>query len=206
MTTKEKIITATIQLFNEHGLANVRLQQIAKETDISVGNLAYHFRNKEAIVEAVVERLEEEVSNILANYRRYPNLMDFDFQLSKYFSFISDYPFYFLDLLEIERTFPQIHTNRQHHTAKMAHQFRKRFDFNEQRGILKEEPREGIYDSIANTILITITFYTPQNMIRGNGQVHESSFKEAVWNLMYPYFTDDGIAEFKQLIEPILRE
>lgn len=206
MNTKQKIINATIQLFNEHGLANVRLQQIAQESGISVGNLAYHFRNKEAIVEAVVDKLEEEVSDILSNYRRYPNLMDFDVQLNKYFSFIADYPFYFLDLLEIERTFPEIHTNRQHHTAKMIHQFRKRFDFNEQRGIVKEEPRDGIYDSIANTILTTITFYTPQNMIRGNGQIHESSFKESIWNQIYPYFTKEGMAEFEQLIVPILRD
>ncbi len=206
MTTKQKILNAAIQLFNEYGLANVRLQQIADEIDISVGNLAYHFKNKEAIVEAVVDNLEDEVMDILSNYRRFPNLMDFDFQLSKYFQFISNYPFYFLDLLEIERTYPEIHTNRQHNAAKMIHQFRNRFDFNEQRGLIKEEPRDGIYDSIANTILTTITFYTPQNMIRGNGQIYEASFKESIWNQIYPYFTQEGIAEFEQLIIPILRD
>ena len=206
LNTKQKILNAAIQLFNEHGLANVRLQQIADEIDISVGNLAYHFKNKEAIVEAVVNNLEDEVMDILSNYRRFPNLMDFDFQLSKYFQFISSYPFYFLDLLEIERTYPQIHTNRQHNAAKMIHQFRNRFDFNEQRGLIKEEPKSGIYDSIANTILTTITFYTPQNMIRGNGRIYESSFKESIWNQIYPYFTKEGIAEFEQLIIPILRD
>ena len=206
LNTKQKILNAAIQLFNEYGLANVRLKQIADKTDISVGNLAYHFRNKEAIVEAVVDDLEGEVMDILSNYRRFPNLMDFDIQLSKYFNFISNYPFYFLDLLEIERTYPEIHTNRQHNAAKMVHQFRNRFDFNEQRGIIKEEPRNGIYDSIANTILTTITFYTPQNMIRGNGQIYESNFKEMIWNQIYPYFTTEGIAEFEQLIVPILRD
>ncbi len=206
MNTKQKILSAAIQLFNEHGLANVRLQQIAGEINISVGNLAYHFKNKEAIVEAVVDNLEDEVMDILSNYRRFPNLMDFDFQLSKYFQFINNYPFYFLDLLEIERTYPEIHTNRQHNAAKMIHQFRNRFDFNEQRGLIKEEPRDGIYDSIANTILTTITFYTPQNMIRGNGQIYEASFKESIWNQIYPCFTKEGISEFEQLIIPILRD
>ena len=90
LSTKEKILNASIRLFNENGLANVRLQQIASEIGISVGNLAYHFRNKEAILEAVAENLDVELSEILSSYRIYPNLIDFDNQLSKYFAFIKN--------------------------------------------------------------------------------------------------------------------
>lgn len=34
--TKRKILHASLQLFNENGIVNVRLQQIADETGISV--------------------------------------------------------------------------------------------------------------------------------------------------------------------------
>ncbi len=74
--TKNKIIEAAIQLFNEKGLSNVRLQQIADETGISVGNLAYHYSNKDLIVTSVYERLFEEFSEILANYMLQPTLAD----------------------------------------------------------------------------------------------------------------------------------
>ena len=50
--TKQKIILSALQLFNENGIANVRLQHIADEAFISIGNLAYHYKNKEAIVKA----------------------------------------------------------------------------------------------------------------------------------------------------------
>ena len=76
LNTKQKIINASIQLFNAHGIANVRLQQIAAETGISPGNLAYHYRNKEAIVQAVNEELYQEVAEVLSAYRIFPNLMD----------------------------------------------------------------------------------------------------------------------------------
>ena len=56
-STKQRILEAAVFLFNREGVANVRLQQIADETGISVGNLAYHFKNKEAIVSAVYEYL-----------------------------------------------------------------------------------------------------------------------------------------------------
>ena len=207
LNTKQKIFNAAIRLFNEKGMANVRLQQIATETGISVGNLAYHFRNKEAIVEMINDELYKEASEILSTYRVFPNLIDFDNQLSKYFSFIQKYPFYFLDLLEIERHYPKIRSKRQIHISKMIRQIRKRFDYNHQRKLIKEEPRPQVYDSIANVIWVLITFWVPQNLVRGTeASIDEKQFKEMVWNQVYPYFTKKGIAEYKQLILPLLGE
>ena len=88
LNTKQKILQASISLFNQNGMANVRLQQIANEIGISAGNLAYHFRNKEAIIESINEELYQEANEILSTYRIFPNLIDFDNQLTKYFSFI----------------------------------------------------------------------------------------------------------------------
>lgn len=206
LNTKQKILNASIQLFNENGLANVRLQQIADEIGISVGNLAYHFKNKEAIVGAVYDNLNDEIIEILSAYSLFPNLIDFDYQLTKYFSFVQKYPFYFLDFLEVERLNPAIHSQRQHYIAKMISQIRKRFDFNQRRGVMTQEPREGLYDNLAVTIWVAISFWQAQMLVRDN---HESAtpekFKEMVWDLIYPHFTKEGVAEFEQLIIPILK-
>jgi len=43
--TKKKIIVAALKLFNQNGLVNVRLQHIADEAFISIGNMAYHYHN-----------------------------------------------------------------------------------------------------------------------------------------------------------------
>ena len=63
--TKQKIILSSIELFNQKGLTNVRLQNIADQCGISVGNLAYHFSNKLAIIEVVDEILQSEIETIL---------------------------------------------------------------------------------------------------------------------------------------------
>lgn len=207
INTKQKIINAALDLFNENGMANVRLQQIADEIGISPGNLAYHFKNKEAIVESVQEDIIEQVSAVLSTYRIFPNLMDFDNQLSKYFAFTKSHPFYFLDLLEIDRHYPAIHAKRQVHISKMISQIRKRFDFNQQRGLIKKETSPELYDEIANVIWVLITFWVAQNVIRRSNQVEDmKAFKKMVWNQMYPFFTKAGIAEFEQLIVPILNQ
>ncbi|MEM8528871.1 MAG: TetR/AcrR family transcriptional regulator, partial [Bacteroidota bacterium] len=160
-------------------MANVRLQQIAREIGISPGNLAYHFRNKEAIIKAINEDLYEEASEILSTYRIFPNLIDFDNQLTKYFAFIKKYPFYFLDLLEIERNYPNIRTKRQVHISKMLSQIRKRFDFNHQRGLIIAEPRHGVYDKVSNAIWVLITFWVPQNLLQvTESEMDVKQFKE----------------------------
>lgn len=207
LSTKQKILSAATRLFNENGMANVRLQQIANEVGISAGNLAYHFRNKEAIIDAIKEDLYEEATQILSTYRLYPNLMDFDNQLNRYYAFLQKYPFYFMDLLEIERNYPDIHSKHQLHITKMISQIRKRFDYNRQRGLIIEEPRPGIYDSTASSIWILITFWVPQNLLRRkNTALLITQFKEMVWNQIYPFFTEKGIAEFEQLILPVLQQ
>lgn len=207
LNTKQKIIKASIRLFNENGLANVRLQQIANEIGISPGNLAYHFRNKEAIIEAVNEDLFEEAGEILSTYRIFPNLMDFDNQLSKYYSFIQKYPFYFLDMLEIQRQYPEIQSKRQVQVCKMISQIHKRFDFNQNRGLIQEEPHSGLYKEIAEAIWVLITFWVPQNLIRGSeASTNVLEFKQMIWNQVYPYFTEQGQAEFEQLIRPLLKQ
>ena len=50
MTTKDKIIETSVKLFNEKGCLNTSRRHISNELGISVGNLYYHFKNKEEIL------------------------------------------------------------------------------------------------------------------------------------------------------------
>jgi len=201
ISTKRKIFEAAVLLFNENGLANVRLQQIADEAGISVGNLAYHFKNKEAIVTHVYETLFEEFSEILASYLLQPNLLDFNQQLSKYFNFFHEYRFYLTDLFEVERSLPAVIEQWHQYVNKMMAQIRKRIDFNIQRGILIPEPSPKAYDLLANNIWMTIVFWTPQQILRGL-PIEECKYKEAVWSQLLPYFTPKGQTEYATTISP----
>ena len=207
LSTKHRILNASIQLFNENGMAYVRLQQIADAIGISVGNLAYHYRNQEAIIEAINEDLYEESAAILSAYRIFPNLIDFDHQLGKYYDFIQSYPFYFFDLIEIKRHYPEVHAKKQIHVTKMIQQIRKRFDFNVKRGGIQAEARSDLYDGLAHTIWVLITFWGPQSLLMEHqSQTSNCRFRKMVWNQMHPYFTPQGIAEYEQLILPLLKK
>lgn len=65
MSTKERILDASLQLFNEQGERKVTTNHIAAHLGISPGNLYYHFKNKQAIIFALFERYERRVLQIL---------------------------------------------------------------------------------------------------------------------------------------------
>lgn len=59
--TIERILDASLKLFNEEGFQSVSILKIANRAGISPGNLSYHFKSKTDIVLSVFPSLEEEV-------------------------------------------------------------------------------------------------------------------------------------------------
>jgi AcrR family transcriptional regulator len=56
---RERIIEASLELFNERGTRSVTTNHIAAHLSISPGNLYYHFRNKEEIIRAIFPRIAD---------------------------------------------------------------------------------------------------------------------------------------------------
>lgn len=204
MTTKQKIITSSIKLFNKDGLTNVRLQQIADDVGISVGNLAYHYYSKEAIIKEIDKQLSELIQPVIAVNRSFPTLMDFDTQLAHYYHLLMNYSFYFLDLLEIKRNYPKLYVKRKSYINQINSQIETWLNFNVVQKIIRPELRPRHYKIVAHTIWMIITFYMTQPIDHGKPEDSERVFKEIVWSQVLPHFTEIGRLEFDILIERLL--
>lgn len=66
MKTKDRILNASLRLFNQRGERNVSTNHIAADLGISPGNLYYHFANKQAIVYELFLRYSQEVYQFLS--------------------------------------------------------------------------------------------------------------------------------------------
>ena len=97
MKTKDRIVQASLELFNAHGERNVTTNHIASHLNISPGNLYYHFRNKEEIIRNIFDRYaqhmqvsfepvkpSEDPVEILSNY------LDAVFSALFHFNFLYD--------------------------------------------------------------------------------------------------------------------
>jgi AcrR family transcriptional regulator len=100
--TRERILEASLAMFNAQGEPNVTTNHIADELAISPGNLYYHFRNKEDIVEQVFMRYEARMDEaLLVPEGRLPDLEDVWMQLHLVFECMWNYRFLYRDLVDI---------------------------------------------------------------------------------------------------------
>lgn len=197
-TTKQRIILNSRKLFSEYGIANTRLQQIADETEISVGNLAYHFSNKEEIVQALYHNTLTELSNILIMSKIYPSLESFDTKFSNLYQFMKNNVFYFTNFWEIKRNYPIVNGTIKDINKKVLSKLKKRIIDNVNRGIINKEKKKGTYNLLSATLLNSINTWLPQQLL-SDKPIKEKSFKIYLWNLIYPHLTLKGEKEFKSL-------
>ncbi len=99
MKTRERILQASLQLFNEQGERAVTTNHIAAYLDMSPGNLYYHFRNKQQIIAELFARYEAEVDAYLKLPEGRPlTLADKSAYLESMFHGLWDYRFLLRDL------------------------------------------------------------------------------------------------------------
>jgi len=100
--TRQRILDTSLAMFNAQGEPHVTTNHIADELEISPGNLYYHFRNKDDIIEQLFVRYEERMDAALTPPSgRLPGLEDIWLQLHLVFECIWDHRFLYRDLVEI---------------------------------------------------------------------------------------------------------
>lgn len=199
MTTKERILGSAVGLFNRFGYVNVRLQYIADEANLSVGNLAYHFKTKEAIFEAIYYNLEKEQKILLTDLRVVPLFENINNHLKDTFRLHQKYSFFYSDTLEIIRSFPQIKKQYREYTKWYIAQIETLIAFNVSRGVFENSKINDQITTLAELYWMTIELWLYQSRIRGVDMILEKDFMNTVWRVFLPYLSEVGQAEFMQI-------
>lgn len=189
--TRQRILETSLAMFNEQGEPNVTTNHIADELEISPGNLYYHFRNKDDIIEQLFQRYEERMdSALVAPEGRLPNLEDIWLQLHLVFECIWEYRFLYRDLVDI--------LSRNRHLRLRFARILKRAALNAttvmrglvQAGVMRASAAE--VEAMANNVLVVATFWLNYASVRGDKDEQESIRL--------------GIVQVMMLISPFLRD
>ncbi len=120
--TRERILETALGMFNGYGEPAVTTAAIALEMGISPGNLYYHYKSKEKIVEDLVTGFRHEIDPILAApEKRLPNAEDCWLFLHLVFEAIWKYRFIYRDLNELITRYRSVET---HFRRILAHEIR----------------------------------------------------------------------------------
>lgn len=61
MTTREKIISVSLELFAKHGFSGVSVRNIAKEVGVRESALYKHFKNKQDILDQIILEMKDRI-------------------------------------------------------------------------------------------------------------------------------------------------
>ncbi len=189
--TRQRILDASLMMFNAQGEPNVTTNHIADELEISPGNLYYHFRNKDDIIEQLFAVYEQRMDAALSSPSgRLPGLEDVWLQLHLVFECIWDYRFLYRDLVDIlsrNRRLRLRFARILKRADEQAHQVMRGLV---QAGVMRASADE--VDAAATNILVIATFWMNYAAARGDKDERAS--------------IRDGIVQVMMLIAPFLRD
>lgn len=161
--TRDRILDASLELFNAGGESNITTLQIADEIDISPGNLYYHFKSKSDIVTELYDRYEHEIQELLAVPEVEISVDDQWLFLHLLFETIARYRFLYQDLVNVLSRYPVLQPRFQR-IVKQKYQASRRIcaSFREQ-GILLASDQE--VEALCHQIVLTLTYWLSFEML-----------------------------------------
>jgi len=201
MKTRDKILLTSLSLFNDEGEQNVTTVDIANEMDISPGNLYYHFKGKESIIECLYQRFDAELSSLLHQSISDPlSLEEHWLFIYVVFEEIYKFRFFYLNASELMLRYPDIE-------KKFRRLIQTKLNTIEtlcNNLVEKEALKAGHLDikCLAQSIGMTVIYwFSYQNLLNENlspkEQVHKAVYH--VLSLLIPY-TGENQADFKAAI------
>jgi len=195
MKTKDRILQTSLLLFNEEGEPNVTTVDIANEMEISPGNLYYHFRGKEIIIDELYDQFDHEMAEILAApTKKAISVQDSWFYLYVVFEHIYNYRFLYFNLTDIiqryekiQRRFKRLLKSKFTTARSMCNEMIR----NDVLHFSSEAEAEALINQVVLTILYWMNFNMLNDRLSKNPELlmHDGVFQ--VMSLVAPHLTDE---------------
>lgn len=189
---KQTILDTARHLFAENGFHDTSMRDIAAALNISVGNLTYHYKKKEELIEAIILQEHEE-------YDRIPSPRTFD-ELNQFFLDVinqkNSRPYYFKHYVELSQMCPNIYEIQVQVLRDLHRALTEAFHDFVEKGLLKKEFSRQ-YQGIISVIM---TF-----MIHGLPDFYQAREEEEAltlhgfWSTLIPCMSKKGRAEYEAL-------
>lgn len=194
--TKRRALDTALILFNQQGLSQVTLRTIALEMGISQGNLAYHFKKREDILETLYFELVSKIDESMEKVNPKQNVIELMIEFNKCLMFdFYEYRFILIDFVSIIRTNKTIGDHYQLLVKKREEQFAFIFDQMIKRGLMRPECIENEYKNLYDRFQILGNFWLPSAILISE-KLDENlvqKYSNIISEGILPYLTDKGL-------------
>lgn len=198
--TKDKILKCALGLFNEKGISQVSLRTIAAEMQISLGNLTYHFKKREEIIEALylalVGKLDYAIKEEMLGENPFKLLFNIpDVTISCFY----EYRFLMLDFVYITRNHSMIRKHYQKLMKVREQQFESILNGLIDAKLIREEIIDNEYKFLFKNLRIVSDFWLSATYIDRNSAIRKKDLLEGsrlLKQMLFPYLTVKGRTAF----------
>jgi len=191
--TAERILEVTLGLFNRFGEPNVSTTLISAELNISPGNLYYHYPAKDELINALFDRFEGPLNELLGAGDDVRNVEDAWFYMHTLFELIWQYRFLYRDLNDLLSKNRRLETHFQSILKNKTRSVKALLDGMRRGGALQIDARE--IDATATSMVVVLTYWLsfeyvrdPRNALEEqNAQTALLRGAQHVLNLLAPY-------------------
>jgi AcrR family transcriptional regulator len=187
---KQKICQHAQQLFNEKGYENVSLREIAESAGTTIGNLTYHFPQKEVLLEAIQHELHLEFENEF-----FANLNNKNILENIYLSFTNSQinreknPFYYKYVFELCKDSCTLAHNNEQFRKKLYEFYIHSFTALRIQGVMRNDIPEKQYETLAYTIVFMQALWIQNSTPYYDMALPKISLANALRDMIYPYLT-----------------
>ena len=193
MNTRDKIIDLAVKHFNRKGYSAVSLFQIANEMGISRGNLTYHFKDKDALLESIANEMWQKIDSERVKSRQFPSFENLRNEVQLLYKYQKKYAFIFLDThvlnhAVIKKQFRQL-------AKRTIEDNKATIAFSIKIGNMKPETIPGTYANMAFSVWMLAFYWLSQQIVRGEKSGQDA--EKIIWSILLPSFTEKGIQSLK---------
>ncbi|MFT5824081.1 MAG: AcrR family transcriptional regulator [Crocinitomix sp.] len=200
--TGEKILDTALKLFNLKGLAPITLRTIAKEMGISQGNLNYHYKKRDDIIEALYFRLVSDMDASMAKIEQSKIGVQLVYDTSSAIMNNSyKYRFFMADFTQVMRQNKKIKNHFISLLKIREEQAQGLFDVMIHDGLMRSERLENEYYNLYKRIQILGDFWIGSAEIERSRIVKKTivEYLEIIMQSIYPYLTEKGVNQYSSL-------
>ena len=191
--TAERILETTLDLFNRFGEPNVSTTLISAELRISPGNLYYHYPAKDELINALFDRYNASLDELLGASTGVRNVEDAWFFMHTLFELIWQYRFLYRDLNDLLSKNRRLETHVQSVLKHKTRAMRTLLDGMQRAGALQIDSRE--LEPTATSMVVVLTYWLSFEYVRDPRRALEPESAQAallrgahhVLNLLMPY-------------------
>lgn len=162
--TAERILEVTLVLFNRFGEPNVSTTLISAELNISPGNLYYHYPAKDELINALFDRFERALNELLSASDDVRNIEDAWFFMHTLFELIWQYRFLYRDLNDLLSKNRRLETHFQQILKNKTRAVKALLDGMRRHGALQIDARE--LDATATSMVVVLTYWLSFEYVR----------------------------------------